>query len=67
MPHELLMDEPSAVSRDPKAGVRRASATLWVTMLALQSLPYISTLACQIISQMPDRTPESKAAPIIPA
>ena len=35
MPHELLMDESSAVSCDPKAGVRRASATMWVTMLAV--------------------------------
>lgn len=48
-------------------GFNNLDAQLWVTMLALQSLPYISTLACQIISQMPDRSPESKAAPIIPA
>ena len=38
-------------------GFNNIDAQLWVTMLALQSLPYVSTLACQIIAQMPDRAP----------
>jgi exo-beta-1,3-glucanase (GH17 family)/cellulose synthase/poly-beta-1,6-N-acetylglucosamine synthase-like glycosyltransferase len=36
-------------------GIENADAQLWVTMLALQSLPYLSTVACQILAQMPDR------------
>ena len=37
-------------------GFNNIDAQLWVLMLALQSLPYVSTMACQIISQLPDRT-----------
>ncbi|HEY8117775.1 MAG TPA: glycosyltransferase [Methylophilaceae bacterium] len=48
-------------------GFNNIDAQLWVTMLALQSLPYVSALACQIIAQLPDRAPASKAAPMIPA
>ena len=36
-------------------GFNNIDAQLWVTMLALQSLPYVSTVACQIIAQLPDR------------
>lgn len=35
-------------------GFTNIDAELWVTMLALQSLPYASALACQIIAQRPD-------------
>lgn len=36
-------------------GFNNIDAQLWVTMLALQSLPYISALACQILAQLPDQ------------
>lgn len=36
-------------------GFDNIDARLWVTMLALQSLPYLSTVACQLIAQLPDR------------
>ncbi|HWT28603.1 MAG TPA: glycosyltransferase [Methylophilaceae bacterium] len=48
-------------------GMNNIDAQLWVAMLSLQSLPYLSAVACQLIAQMPDRTPASKAAPIMPA
>lgn len=48
-------------------GFNNIDAQLWVLMLTLQSLPYISTAACQIIAQMPDRAPASNAAPMMPA
>ena len=48
-------------------GLNNIDAQLWVAMLSLQSLPYLSAVACQLIAQMPDRTPASKAAPIMPA
>lgn len=32
-------------------GLTNVDAQLWVAMLALQSLPYVSALACQLISQ----------------
>jgi len=35
-------------------GFNNIDAQLWVTMLTLQSLPYISTVACQVIAQLPD-------------
>jgi hypothetical protein len=35
-------------------GFNNIDAQLWVIMLTLQSLPYISTLACQVIAQLPD-------------
>jgi len=35
-------------------GFSNIDAQLWVAMLMLQSLPYWSTLACQIIAQQPD-------------
>lgn len=43
-------------------GFNNIDAQLWVAMLALQSLPYMSTLACQIIAQLPDRAPVNHAA-----
>ncbi len=43
-------------------GFNNIDTQLWVTMLALQSLPYLSTLACQIIAQLPDRAPVNSAA-----
>jgi len=36
-------------------GFSNIDAQLWVAMLMLQSLPYWSTLACQIIAQQPDK------------
>jgi hypothetical protein len=36
-------------------GVGNLDARLWVTMLSLQTLPYISAVASQLIAQMPDR------------
>ena len=36
-------------------GFNNIDAQLWVAMLSLQSLPYASTLACQIIAQLPDK------------
>ena len=48
-------------------GLENIDAQLWVAMLSLQSLPYLSAVACQLIAQMPDRAPASKAAPIMPA
>lgn len=40
-------------------GFNNLDAQLWVTMLTLQSLPYWSTLACQIIAQLPDSEPKA--------
>jgi exo-beta-1,3-glucanase (GH17 family)/cellulose synthase/poly-beta-1,6-N-acetylglucosamine synthase-like glycosyltransferase len=40
-------------------GLHNLDAQLWVSMLALQSLPYISAVACQWISLLPDRAVES--------
>ncbi|HZV99776.1 MAG TPA: glycosyltransferase [Methylophilaceae bacterium] len=37
-------------------GFNNIDAQLWVTMLALQSLPYVSTLVTQIIAYLPDRS-----------
>lgn len=48
-------------------GANNLDAQLWVSMLALQGLPYISTILCQIIAQFPDRAPAKKAAPMMPA
>lgn len=36
-------------------GFHNIDAQLWVTMLTLQSLPYLSSLACQIIAEMPEK------------
>jgi hypothetical protein len=36
-------------------GVENLDAQLWVAMLSLQSLPYISAIASQLIAQMPDK------------
>jgi len=36
-------------------GAENLDAQLWVAMLSLQSLPYISSVASQIIAQMPDK------------
>lgn len=38
-------------------GVDNLDAQLWVTMLSLQTLPYVSAVASQLIAQMPDKTP----------
>jgi len=40
-------------------GFSNIDAQLWVTMLSLQSLPYISSVASQIISQLPDSKPKA--------
>jgi exo-beta-1,3-glucanase (GH17 family)/cellulose synthase/poly-beta-1,6-N-acetylglucosamine synthase-like glycosyltransferase len=36
-------------------GSESIEVLLWVTMLGLQSLPYLAALACQFIAQLPDR------------
>lgn len=36
-------------------GVENLDAQLWVAMLSLQSLPYISAVASQVIAEMPDK------------
>ena len=36
-------------------GLNNIDAQLWVAMLSLQCLPYISAVACQFISQRPNR------------
>ncbi|HYG32332.1 MAG TPA: glycosyltransferase [Methylophilaceae bacterium] len=41
-------------------------AQLWVTMLALQSLPYWSALACQIIAKMPEKTAPVAMPKVVP-
>jgi exo-beta-1,3-glucanase (GH17 family)/cellulose synthase/poly-beta-1,6-N-acetylglucosamine synthase-like glycosyltransferase len=44
-------------------GTADLEARLWVGILALQCIPYIAAVACQIASYMPDRpTPETDAA-----
>ncbi len=35
-------------------GIENIDAQLWVTMLALQSLPYLSALACQVLAELPE-------------
>lgn len=37
-------------------GTESIEVLLWVTMLGLQSLPYLAALACQFIAQLPDRS-----------
>ena len=41
----------SAIAMLASRGFSNVDAQLWVSMLALQSLPYASALACQLISQ----------------
>ena len=36
-------------------GTQNIEVVLWVTMLGLQSLPYIAALACQFIAQLPEK------------
>jgi len=36
-------------------GTESREALLWVVMLALEMLPYLAALACQIIAQLPER------------
>jgi len=36
-------------------GFHNLDAQLWVLMLTLQSLPYLSTLACQVITEVEAR------------
>ena len=36
-------------------GFTNIDAQLWVSMLTMQSLPYASALACQLIAQQPDK------------
>lgn len=40
----------------------RLEATLWTTILLLQSLPYAAALACDALSRMPERVPSTAAA-----
>jgi exo-beta-1,3-glucanase (GH17 family)/cellulose synthase/poly-beta-1,6-N-acetylglucosamine synthase-like glycosyltransferase len=46
-------------------GFHNLDAQLWVTMLALQSLPYWSALACQAIASLPERVP-APAPQVVP-
>ena len=48
----------SALAMLMTRGFDNLDAQLWVAMLSLQSLPYISAVACQIIAQMPDSRPK---------
>jgi exo-beta-1,3-glucanase (GH17 family)/cellulose synthase/poly-beta-1,6-N-acetylglucosamine synthase-like glycosyltransferase len=43
-------------------GIDNLDAQLWVTMLSLQSLPYISAVASQLIAQLPDKIVKTTAA-----
>ncbi len=45
----------SAVAMLVSRGVENLDAQLWVAMLSLQSLPYISAVISQAIAQLPDR------------
>ena len=36
-------------------GLENLDARLWVAMLSLQSLPYISAVACQVIAVRPEQ------------
>jgi len=41
----------SSIAMLATRGVGNSDAQIWVAMLSLQSLPYISAVACQIISK----------------
>ena len=43
-------------------GAENLDAQLWVTMLSLQTLPYISAVASQLIAQMPDKPVTQQAS-----
>jgi hypothetical protein len=45
-------------------GFGNLDAQLWTTMLALQSLPYWSALACQALAHMPERIPAPVPQPV---
>ena len=40
----------------------RLEATMWTTILLLQSLPYAAALACNTLSRVPERAPAAVAA-----
>ncbi len=44
-----------AVAMTATRGIGNFDAQLWVALLALQSLPYLSALACQILAQTTDK------------
>jgi hypothetical protein len=46
-------------------GFDNLDTQLWVSMLALQSLPYWSALACQIIANLPENAP-TPAPQVVP-
>lgn len=47
-------------------GANDLEAQLWVGILALQCIPYVAAIACQIASYMPERPPVVVAAPAAP-
>ena len=46
-------------------GVQDLEAQLWVGILALQCIPYLAAIACQIASYTPERAPLPTAAPAL--
>ncbi|OYW30130.1 MAG: hypothetical protein B7Z51_06710, partial [Methyloversatilis sp. 12-65-5] len=36
-------------------GTQNIEVVLWVTMLGLQSLPYLAAVGCQFIAQLPEK------------
>ncbi len=51
-----------AVAMIATRGIQNFDAQLWVTLLALQSLPYVSALACQILAHVTDHDRPSASA-----
>jgi cellulose synthase/poly-beta-1,6-N-acetylglucosamine synthase-like glycosyltransferase len=48
-------------------GANDLEAQLWVGILALQCIPYLAAIGCQIASYMPDTQPPPALAPAAPA
>jgi hypothetical protein len=48
-------------------GTDDLEAQLWVAILALQCIPYLGSIACQVASYMPDRQTTTSPAKPIPA
>ncbi len=46
---------------------RHLEATMWTTILLLQSLPYAAALACNALARVPERAPSTAASPALPA
>jgi hypothetical protein len=55
-----------AVAMIATRGIQNFDAQLWVTLLALQSLPYVSALACQILAHVTDKDrPSTLTKPVL--